>query len=722
MQHKHDPEAATSAVSFDFSSLWTALNRVQALIEFNLDGTILTANQNFLNATGYELDEIAGRHHRIFCDPAYAETDEYRDFWQMLRSGQLHSGEYKRFRKDGSCIWLSASYNPVLDAAGAPIKIIKFATDITESKLRNSEFGAKLNAIDRVQALIEFDLKGFILHANENFLKTMGYSLDEIRGRHHQIFCEETYTRSEEYRQFWAKLAAGQYHSGEYKRYGKNGKEIWIQASYNPVFDADGQPIKVVKYAADVTASKLQALEYEATTRAIDRVQAVIEFDLNGIVLNANQCFLDTLGYTLEEIKGQHHRIFCDSAYAASDEYREFWNKLRRGEYHAGEFRRLSKTKTDIWIQASYNPILNADGRAFKVIKFATDVTAQKQQNAEYQAKVAAIGRSQAVIEFDLEGNVLSANNAFLELLGYNAREVVGKHHKIFCDPEYVASPEYHSFWPRLSRGEFYSGRVLRVGKHGHRVCLQATYNPILDAKGEPYKVAKFAMDITYQVERENKLAQAAKQMAADTERIATQASGILKETARSQNLLSSAESQAAGGAGSVKRSFELIREIRNSADGVSEIAKTVGEIASQTNLLAFNAAIEAARAGQHGLGFAVVADEVRKLAERSAQATREIARLIQESSRQIESSIEITRQIENAFTSVAQNAAAAISTVSAINQSAQEQSATTDHLVRCIHEVSPTRSRETDDDQTNALMRLRGRIAQSQTELALHS
>jgi|SRR5579883_424927 methyl-accepting chemotaxis protein len=722
MPNKYDQQLSAPAASAHFSSLWTALNRVQSLIEFDVDGTILTANQNFLNTTGYELDEIVGQHHRIFCDPAYAESDEYGQFWENLRSGQFHSGEYKRFRKDGSSIWLSASYNPVLDAAGSPVKIVKFATDITDHKLRNSEFSAKLEALDRVQAVIEFDLKGFILHANENFLNVMGYSLDEIKGRHHQIFCEDSYTRSDDYRHFWAKLAEGQYHSGEYKRYGKNGKEIWIQASYNPVFNAEGQPVKVVKYATDVTASKLQTLEYQAKMQAIDRVQAVIEFDLDGIVLNANKAFLDTLGYTLEEVRGKHHRMFCDPVYAASDEYRDFWNKLRRGEYHAGEFRRLSKNRTDVWIQASYNPILNAEGRPVKVVKFATDITAQKQQNAEYQAKVAAIGRSQAVIEFDLEGNVLSANDAFLELLGYNAREVVGKHHKIFCEPEYVASPEYRSFWPRLSRGEFYSGRVLRVGKHGHRVCLQATYNPIFDAKGEPYKVVKFAMDITYQVEREDKLARTARQMSADSAQIASKTSAILNETARSQTLLSSAESQTAGGAEAAKRSFEVIREIRSSADGVSEIAKTVGEIASQTNLLAFNAAIEAARAGQHGLGFAVVADEVRKLAERSAQATREIARLIQESSRHIESSLEITGQIENTFSSLAKNTAGAISSTSGIRQSAEEQSATTDRLTRSIDEVSPAQSREAAAEQTSSLVRLNSQLAQPQSELALRS
>jgi methyl-accepting chemotaxis protein len=236
-----------------------ALGRSQAIIEFNLDGTIITANENFCRAVGYELAEIRGKHHRIFCDPAYAATQEYRDFWAMLNSGKFESREYKRLRKDGSEIWIQASYNPVF-RSGKLWKIVKFASDITAAKQVSAENTGKLDAISRVQATIEFTPTGDILTANENFLSVLGYRLEEIAGKHHSMFCEPDYVRSEAYREFWKTLASGQFVSEEFKRIGKGGKVVWIQASYNPIFDANGRVFKVVKYATDITG-RVRAVE-----------------------------------------------------------------------------------------------------------------------------------------------------------------------------------------------------------------------------------------------------------------------------------------------------------------------------------------------------------------------------------------------------------------------------------------------------------------------------
>jgi methyl-accepting chemotaxis protein len=229
-----------------------ALSRSQAVIEFKPDGTIITANENFCKALGYGLEEIKGKHHRIFCDPAYTATQDYREFWAVLNRGQFESREYKRFRKDGGEIWIQASYNPVF-RGGKLWKIVKFATDITAAKLKAAEDSGKLEAISRVQATIEFTPAGEILTANENFLSTLGYTLGEIAGKHHSMFCEQDYTRTEAYRDFWKTLASGQFISQEFKRIGKGGKVVWIQASYNPIFDASGRAFKVVKYATDIT-------------------------------------------------------------------------------------------------------------------------------------------------------------------------------------------------------------------------------------------------------------------------------------------------------------------------------------------------------------------------------------------------------------------------------------------------------------------------------------
>ncbi len=238
----------------DLEAVYEALNRVQATIEFNLDGTVVMANDNFLETFGYELNEIAGRHHRMFCEPEYAASEAYSRFWEQLARGEFLAAEFKRIGKDGREIWLQASYNPVLDEQGKPVRVVKFATDVTASKAQIAEFEGKIQAINRSQAVIEFQLDGTVVTANENFLKIFGYELEEVVGKHHRIFCEPGYAETPGYAQFWEKLARGEFFSDEFRRVGKEGEEIWLQASYNPILDADGRPWKIVKFASDITA------------------------------------------------------------------------------------------------------------------------------------------------------------------------------------------------------------------------------------------------------------------------------------------------------------------------------------------------------------------------------------------------------------------------------------------------------------------------------------
>ncbi|QDU73466.1 Biofilm dispersion protein BdlA [Bremerella volcania] len=371
-----------------------AIHKSQAVIEFRPDGTILNANDNFLGAVGYTLEEIQGQHHRLFVDPSYAQSPEYRNFWTKLAQGNFDSGQYKRFGKDGKEIWIQASYNPILDEDGKTIKVVKYAVDITAQKLRDADFQGQINAVSKVQAVIEFDMDGTVRTANENFLNTLGYSLDEIQGQHHQMFVEPEYARSAEYRKFWDKLRRGEYEAAEYKRIGKGGKEVWIQASYNPIFDASGKPYKVVKYATDVTQQKLETANYAGQMDAISKSQAVIEFNMDGTVLTANENFLNTLGYTLSEIQGRHHQMFVDKQYASSEEYKQFWAKLNRGEFDAAQYKRLGKGDKEVWIQASYNPIFDLNGSPYKVVKYATDITKQVRMRMAMAELIANVNES----------------------------------------------------------------------------------------------------------------------------------------------------------------------------------------------------------------------------------------------------------------------------------------------------------------------------------------
>ncbi len=361
----------------DVAAKFDAVSRSQAVIEFNLDGTIITANQNFLGAMGYTLAEIEGKHHGMFVEPAYRESAEYKEFWEKLRRGEYQSSEYKRLAKGGKEIWIEASYNPVRDQSGKPVKVIKFATDITAKQMRSMADASKIAAVDRAQAVIEFKLDGTIVTANANFLGAVGYALAEIQGKHHSMFMPPADRDSAAYREFWAALNRGEYQAGEYKRIGKGGKEIWILASYNPILDEKGKPFGVVKFATDVSAEKLKTADLSGQIDAIGKSQAVIEFNLDGTIIRANDNFLGALGYSLAEIKGQHHRMFVEPAERESAAYGEFWATLGRGQFQAGEFKRVGKGGKEIWIQASYNPILDLNGKPFKVVKYASDITRQ---------------------------------------------------------------------------------------------------------------------------------------------------------------------------------------------------------------------------------------------------------------------------------------------------------------------------------------------------------
>ncbi len=354
-----------------------AISKSQAVIEFNMDGTIVTANQNFLDAMGYKLLEIIGKHHQIFMPREARDSTEYRAFWADLNLGKYKAGEFKRVGKGDRDVWIQASYNPILDSSGKAVKVIKFATDVTSQKIRNMEDAGKLAAIGRAQAVIEFNLDGTIITANENFLAALGYSLSEIAGKHHSMFVAPSERDGSGYREFWAGLNRGEFRSGEYKRFGKGGKEVWILASYNPILDDAGKPFKVVKFASDITAEKLKAADFAGQIEAIGKSQAVIEFNMDGVVLNANQNFLATLGYSLSEIQGKHHQMFVSAEERQSAPYREFWAALNRGEFQSGEYKRVGKGNHDVWIQASYNPIRDLNGKPYKVVKYASDVTAQ---------------------------------------------------------------------------------------------------------------------------------------------------------------------------------------------------------------------------------------------------------------------------------------------------------------------------------------------------------
>lgn len=481
-------------------SVYNALDRVQAMIQFLPDGTILEANENFCATLGYHKSEIIGKHHRLFVEPSLANSAEYSEFWNKINRGEFVSGEFKRISKDGSDIWIQASYNPMFNDEGKLYKVVKFATNITEQKRRDADSQSQLDAISKSQAVIHFNLDGTIVDANDNFCQTIGYQLSEIKGKHHRMFVDPQFASSAEYQQFWQRLGQGEFESGEFKRVHRSGTDIWLQASYNPIFDANGRPYKIVKYASNITEQKRKNIEFEGQLDAISKSQAVIEFELDGTIITANENFCGAMGYELHEIQGKHHSMFAEEQLKNSPEYHQFWQSLGRGEFQSGEYKRIGKNGKEVWINATYNPIFDLEGKPFKVVKFATDVTAEKLRNADYQGQLEAVGKSQAVIEFELDGTIIAANDNFCKTMGYELSEIQGKHHSMFAAPGVAQSAEYRQFWANLNNGEHSSGEFKRIGKGGREVWIQATYNPIFDLNGKPFKVVKYASDITSEV------------------------------------------------------------------------------------------------------------------------------------------------------------------------------------------------------------------------------
>ena len=387
-----------------------------------------------------------------------------------------------------------------------------------------------------------------------------------------------------------------------------------------PLKKPDGSRAGIAVEWADASI-RLQNLNYAAQSAAVSRSQAVIEFSLDGTILTANENFLNALGYSLSEIEGKHHRMFVDPVERDSAAYRDFWAALNRGEYQAAEYKRIGKGGKEVWILASYNPVMDEKGRPFKVVKFATDVTAQKVRNADLAGQIDAIGKSQAVIEFKLDGTIIRANENFLHALGYTLGEISGRHHSMFIDQAERERPAYREFWAALGRGEFQAGEFKRIGKGGKEVWIQASYNPILDLNGKPFKVVKYASDVTRQVlvrmgnERVRSMMES---VAAGAEELNTSVREISAAMVKSKETAVGAVDRVAAADSQAKR-------LSDAAQAMSGIVEIIGNITGQINLLALNATIESARAGEAGRGFAVVASEVKSLASQAKQATDKI-------------------------------------------------------------------------------------------------
>nr|WP_272871187.1 PAS domain-containing methyl-accepting chemotaxis protein [Agrobacterium tumefaciens] len=503
---------------------------------------------------------------------------------------------------------------------------------------RGANACAVLAALSKSQAMIEFDLSGRILTANDNFCRALGYELSEIIGKHHSMFVEPAFVKSADYKAFWAKLAAGNFDQQQYKRIGKGGKEVWIEASYNPVMRR-GKPVKVVKIATDITAQKLKVAEDAGKIEALSRAQAIIEFTPTGDVLTANENFLSALGYSLSEIQGKHHSMFCEPSYTASPDYRNFWKMLAGGDLMADEFMRLGKGGRKVFIQASYNPIFDMNGRVFKVVKFATDVTTRV-ENVEQLA-----GCLNSLADGDLAQQIEKPFIPSLERLRTDFNAASDKLKRAMAT---VAD----------------NARAISAGSSEIRTAADELAKRTEQQAASVEETAAALEEITTTVKDSSRRAEEAGQLVARTREHAEHSGEVVRDA------------------------IGAMDQIETSSREISNIIGVIDEIAFQTNHLALNAGVEAARAGEAGKGFAVVAQEVRELAQRSAKAAKEIKTLITSSGSQVQSGVSLVTKAGSALQEIATQVHDINTNVVAIVEAAREQSNALGEINKAVNSV----------------------------------
>lgn len=592
-----------------------------------------------------------------------------------------------------------------------------------------ADYAGQVAAINKSQAVIEFQLDGTILTANDNFLKTVGYSLTEIQGRHHRMFVDRSYEDSPEYRQFWRDLGEGRYQAGEFKRIGKGGKEVWIQATYNPILSADGTPLKVIKFATDITESKLQSADFRGQIAAISKSQAVIEFNLDGIILNANENFLTTMGYSLDEIKGQHHSLFVDPEYKAGIEYKQFWRSLGEGRFQGGEYKRLGKRGKEVWIQATYNPIFDLNGRVIKIVKFATDITdvvAQRVVNSRYASMTENSPVNIMFADRDLVIRYLNPASiktlrSLQKYLPIPVEQFIGRAIDVFHrDPSYqrglLADPKNLPRNAKITVGpETLDLLVSAIYDHnqvylGAMVTWEVITEKLAQEQREKELMSSLQAVLKKVADSSTAIAAASEELSA----VSTQMRSNAEETSAQAEVVSAASEEVSANTQTVATGIEemgaSIKEIsRNAAESakvamaavklaemtnstiaklgessaeIGKVIKVITSIAGQTKLLALNATIESARAGEMGKGFAVVANEVKELAKETAKATEDIGQKIEAIQCDTTAAIQAIGQIGEVINQIND-----ISNM--IASAVEEQNATTNEISRNVSETS---------------------------------
>jgi methyl-accepting chemotaxis protein len=635
--------------------LGAAAGRMQAAAEFRLDGTLVSANDNFLQSFGFSLDEVKGQPHRLFVSPSETAADDA--LWAGLRGGVAQSGEFHRVGRDARDVMVRGTYQPVANGSRAAARVLALFTDISDVRRESAELRKQLAIVeaelklrceimDMTTIISESDQKGNILSVNDRFLEVSKYTREELIGRPHSTVRHPD-SPKELFKELWGTIGRGKAFRGKIKNRAKDGAPYFVDAVITPRLGENGKPQGYIGVRYDVTEHELRRHEADGMIEAIGRAQALVEFTLDGTIITANPNLLNALGYTLDEVKGKHHSMFVDPAYASSADYREFWARLGRGELESGEYTRYGKGGREVHIQASYCPLLDPNGKPYKVIKFATDTTPAVQARLDLQAKVDAMldvvnaaGRGDLTKELNVSGT--DAAGQMGEALS-----------RFFADLRPAIRGIAENAQALAASSEELTAVSQQMGANANETSAQA-----------------------------NVVSAASEEVSRNVQTVATgteEMTASIKEIAKNANEAAKVANAAVKVA---ETTNATIAKLGDSSIEIGKVIKVITSIAQQTNLLALNATIEAARAGEAGKGFAVVANEVKELAKETAKATEDIGRkveAIQSDTKGAVDAIGSISQIINQINDISNTIASAV----------EEQTATTNEISRNVLEAA---------------------------------
>ncbi|WP_299673015.1 PAS domain-containing methyl-accepting chemotaxis protein [uncultured Roseobacter sp.] len=637
----------------------SAMSLSNVMVWFSPDGTILGVNDKFCELFGYTTDEIVGQPRRILLDPADTAQGGPDVPLNELMTGEARAETIGRLTKSGAKVWLSATYLPIKNELGEIVQVAKVGHDVTKARaLENSNtenLVRQIEAISATHARLVYDIEGTILEASDTALEMFGYTRDEMIGQKHANLVHPDYAGTDEYAQFLKEVRSGKIPAGNFKRFRKDGTGFWVQAMFCAERDVDGNVTRLISVKSDVTA----VMEANDMTNTISKIQAVIEFSPDGTIRHANDLFLGAMGYTLDEIVGKHHRMFMPDGEADTAEYAEHWRILQSGKFHTGEYRRRAKDGSDVWISASYTPVIGPNGNTAKVVKYASDITPRVKAIRSLREALAQLADGD--LRYDIQG-------AF--------------------GPDF--DPLKQDFNTAISKLRNSLGGVVEASR---------------EIDSGTSEISTASDDLSRRTESQ---AASLEETAAAITEMSTSVKSTAEIASNTRNVVDKTKSRATAGSEVMAQARAAMTAIASSSDEISKITSMIDDIAFQTNLLALNAGVEAARAGDAGRGFAVVASEVRALAQRSSDAATQIASLIATSADQVHQGVDLVSKTGESLAEIDGFVADLSEMIADIAAAAAEQSGGLEEITTSVSSLDDvTQKNAAMFEETNAATQL---------------